>query len=142
MLYSFILSLLLICSPFYSIQIYFISNWFDSIRVESSRVDWVGFYWFRFTILLRIVPHNNERFVSICLPVCLSVRPSLCLSVWTSFCFLFFFHLFSPSFRFLLSFVMNVFLTHTYGYTHTRTHTHTYEYLFLLMNRIYFFKSM
>ena len=58
----FILSLLLIWSPFYSILFYFISNWF--------------------TILFSIVSHINEWFVSICLSVCLSLCPSIRLFVY------------------------------------------------------------
>ena len=52
---------------FYSILLYF-----KLIRFDSTLFGWV-----RFTILFSIVSHINEWFVCICL----SVRPSVCLSV-------------------------------------------------------------
>ena len=80
---SFILSLLLIWSPFHSILFYFISNRFDLILFYS-----ILFYWIWFTILFSIVSHINEWFVSICPSVCLSV----CMN---KFLFSLFFSLFS-----------------------------------------------
>ena len=91
---------------FYSILLYF----------KSIRFDLILFYWIRFTILFSIVSHINEWFVSICL----SVRPSVYLSVCVLICMNKF--MFSLLFLFSLpffSFLMNVFLTHTW--TRTRT---------------------
>ena len=118
---SFLLSLLLIWSPFYSILFYSTLFQIDSIHciVQYS----ISYQWM-ICVYLSVCP-------SVCSSVCLSV----CLSVWISLCFLFF-TLFS--FLFLFSFLMNVFLTHTHGHGHTNT----YEYMFLLMTRTYYFKSM
>ena len=111
---SFILSLLLIWSPFYSILL-------NSIL----------FYWIWFNLLFCIVSHINEWFVSVRLSVCVFI----CMNKFFSYLFpLLFFTLFSL----LFSFLMIVFLTNT----HTHWHTNTYEYMFLLMTLTYSFKSL
>ena len=98
---------------FYSILFYFISNIFDLIWFYS-----ILFYWIRFTILVSIVSHINEWFVSICPSVYLFI----CMNKFMfSHFFLFLFFL-----LFLHSFLMNVFLTHTHGHTHTDTDAHIY----------------
>ena len=82
------------------------------------------FYWIRFTILFSIVSHINEWFVSIC-P---SIRLSVCLSVSRTFCFLFFnLHSFIT-----LSFLVNVFLTHTDTDTDTQIHMNICSFLWLV----------
>ena len=140
---SFILSLLLIWSLFYfiwslfySILFYFISNRFDLIEF--------------FSLLLKSIYYIVQYSISYQWMICvyLSVHPSVCLSVWINLCFLFspvalfFLYSFFSLFIFIslsfLSFLMNVFLTHTHGHGHTNK----YEYMFLLMTRTYYFKRM
>ena len=113
---------------FYSILFYFISNWFDSIL----------FYSILLNLIYCIVQYSISYQWMVC--VCLSIRPSVCLSVWISLCFVFspvslfflysfftlslFIFFFSLS---LLSFFMNVFLTHT----RTRTRAHKYIWIYV-----------
>ena len=111
---SFILSLLLIWSPFYSILFYSIL-----------------FYRIRFTILFSIVSHTNEWFVSICPSVC----PSICLSVCLFICmnkFMFSllscFFILSLLFRFFFHFHFFFFTLFLFLWTsssHSHTHTDT-----------------
>ena len=73
----FILSLLLIWSPFYSILFNFHSILLYStlFQIDSIWFDSILFYWIWFTVLFSIVSHINERFVylSVHLCVCLFV---------------------------------------------------------------------
>ena len=75
---SFILSLLLIWSPFHFILFYSTLFQIDLIWFDSIRFDLILFYWIWFTVLFSIVSHINEWFVSVCPSVCLSV----CLCVY------------------------------------------------------------
>ena len=70
---SFVLSLLLIWSPFHTILFYSTLFQIDLFRIES-----ILFYWIWFTLLFSVVSHINEWFVSICPSICLSV----CLCVY------------------------------------------------------------
>ena len=100
---------------FYSTLFYFISNWLDSIL----------FYFIEFDLLycsvLYLISMND---------LCLSVRLSICLSVYLYeevyvFSSLLFLYSFIVLFSFIsLSFLMNVFLTHTHTHTDTDTQIH------------------
>ena len=110
-------------SPFYSILFYFTSNWFDLILFSFILLNSI-YYIVQYSISYQwmICVYLSVR-PSVCLSVCLCV----CLSVWISLCFLFSpvssFFLFS---FFSLSFLMNVFLTHTHGHGHTHTYIWIY----------------
>ena len=125
----------------HSILLSLISNRFNSILFyfilkTLNLIDWIRFYWIRFTILFSIVSHINEWFVSICL----FVRPSVCLSVCVFICMsmvlfsLLFFSLHSFLFLFpflfsLISFFSHELLPHTHSRTHAWTHTYIWIYV-------------
>ena len=119
---SFHLSVVLICSPLYSIQLDSIQ--FDLIQYYSIELD------LSYCSVLCLISMNG-----LCLFVLLSVCLLIYLSVWITFCFLFSSLLLS--FLYLISFYMNVWHTHL----NTCGHSHKYEYMFLLMTRKYYFKS-
>ena len=114
----FILSHLLICPRFYSTLFQIDSIRFDSTRFDSFRFD---------------LPYCSVLYLLLMNDLCLSVRLSVYLSVWISFCFLLVSFLSLSFLFFLYSFLMNVFLTHpctyTHTHTHTRTHTRTHTYI-------------
>ena len=104
--------------------LFYLFCWFD--------LHSILFYWIRFTILVSILSHINEWFVSISPSVRLSVCPSVCLFicmnkfiVFSSLLFLYSFFsrflLFSFSFLFLFSWTSS---SHTHTRTHTDTHIH------------------
>ena len=102
---SFILFLLLIWSPFYSIL----------------------FYWVRFTVLFSIASHINEWFVSVCPSVCLSVCLFICMNKCMFSllsCFFILSLLFPFSFHFNFSFSFSFFSYERLPHTHTDTHIH------------------
>ena len=103
---SFILSLLLIFSPVYSILFYFISNWFYSILFY---LIWLNLYY----SVSYLISLND---------LCLSVRLSVCVFICMNR-FLFSLRFFSLSFLFSHERLPR---THIYGHMHG--HTHTYEY--------------
>ena len=119
---SFILSLLLIWSPFHSIQFYSILFYSILFYFISNRFDSIWFYTLLFNSIYYVVQYSISYQWMIC--VCLSVRPSVCLSVclsvWISLCFLF-----SPvSSIFLFSFFSHERLPHTHTDTDTDTQIH------------------
>ena len=99
---SFILFLLLIWSPFYSIL----------------------FYWVRFTVLFSIASHINEWFVSVCPSVC----PSVCLFICMNKCM---FSLLSCFFILSLLFSYER-LPHTHTDTDTQIHMNICSFLWLV----------
>ena len=118
MFFYFISSANLISIPFYSVLFYFISNRFDLIWFYSILFCSIEFDLLCCTVLYLISMND------LCLSVCPSVRPSVCLSVWISLCFLFSLslsYLFSFSFLFLFSWTSS---SHTYTYTDTDTQIH------------------
>ena len=137
---SFLLCLLRISSPLYTIQLYF--NW--------TLFNFILFDWIRFIILFSIVSRINEWFVSIRLSVSLSVwlSVSLCCMNKFLFCFL----CFSFSYRFSFSshlwfpfssfYLMNIFLAHTCSHAHSRTltykwlHVSSYDFYVLLRKEV------
>ena len=124
----FILSLLLIWSPFHSILIYFNLFYFISNRFDLIWFDWILFYWIRFTVLFSIVSHINEWFVSVCPSIYLSVCMFICMNKFLSFSLLSFFFILSLlslfSFHFHFSFFSYERLSHTHTHTDTDTHIH------------------
>ena len=68
-----LLSVLLICSPLYSSQLHFISNWFDSIRLNSIRLFSIEIDLSYCSVLYHILTND------LCLFVCLSVCICICL---------------------------------------------------------------
>ena len=105
---SLILSLLLICSPFYSNLLYFKLILYDSIRFDSIEVDLL------YCSVLYLISMND---------LCLSVRPFVCLFICMNK------FLFSPL-SLLYIFPLFLFsyehLPHTHTRTRTRTRTHKY----------------
>ena len=111
---------------FYSILLYF----------KLIRFDFILFFSLLLNSIYCIVQYSisYQWMICVCLSVRASVHLSVYLSVWISLCFLFspvscFFssHFLFLYTLFLLSFLMNVFLTHT----HTRTRTHTYIWIYV-----------
>ena len=118
--FYFILSLLLLWSPFYSILFY--STLFQ--------IDSILFYFILLNSIYCIVQYSISYQWMIC--VYLSVCPSVCLFICMNkflFSFLFSFSLFSWTSS-----------SHTHIHIHGHGHTNTYEYMFLHMTRTYYFK--
>ena len=119
---SFILSLLLIWSPFYSILFY--STLFP---IDSIRFDPTLFYWIRFTVLFSIVSYINEWFMSICPSICLSVCVFICMNKFM-FSLLSCFFILSLLFFYSLFILISLSLLFSYErlpHTHTDTDTDT-----------------
>ena len=122
---SFILSLLLIWSPFYSILVNFKSILFDSIL---------------FFILLNLIYYIFQYCISYQWMICVYlVRSSVCLSVCLFICMNKF--MFSLLSCFFSLYPFSLFSWTSSSHTHGHGHTNTYEYMFLLMTRTYYFKS-
>ena len=126
-----------------SILLYLISNRFNSILLyfilkTLNLIDWIRFYWIRFTILFSIVSHINEWFVSVCPSVCLSVCLFICMNKCMFSllsCFFILSLLFFFSFHFYFSF-FTLFsherLPHTHTDTDTQIHMNICSFLWLV----------